>query len=107
MLLKRSMTMDEQAFASFLGLVGTLSTAQRETLRELLSTPAPSPSAVLQSSQAACPRCVRCGGGRVRSWGQADGLRRYRCRDCLCTFNALTGTPLARLRHKEKWLGYA
>lgn len=25
---------------------------------------------------------------------------------CLRTFNVLTGTPLARLRHKEKWLSY-
>jgi len=30
----------------------------------------------------------------------------YRCRDCGRTFNALTGTPLARLRHKETWLTF-
>ena len=34
----------------------------------------------------------------------ADGLQRYKCRACGKTFNALTGTPLARLRHKSKWL---
>jgi len=33
-------------------------------------------------------------------------LQRYRCASCYATFNALTGTPLARLRHKEKWLEY-
>jgi transposase-like protein len=30
----------------------------------------------------------------------------YRCRVCHKTFNALTGTPLARLRHKACWLRY-
>ena len=35
--------------------------------------------------------------------GQANGLRRYFCRGCGKTFNCLTGTPLARLRHKERW----
>lgn len=30
-----------------------------------------------------------------------------RCGSCKHTFNALTGTPLAGLRHKEVWLEYA
>ena len=30
-----------------------------------------------------------------------------RCKSCLKTFNAATGTPLARLRKKEKWLEYS
>ncbi len=38
--------------------------------------------------------------------GQADGLRRFRCKDCRRSFNALTGTPLARLRKKECWLDF-
>lgn len=40
-------------------------------------------------------------------WGSASGLHRYRCAACHATFNALTGTPLVRLRHKDKWLTYA
>ncbi len=39
--------------------------------------------------------------------GSASGLQRYKCRDCDRTFNALTGTPLARLRQKSKWLTQA
>lgn len=35
--------------------------------------------------------------------GRARGLQRYRCRGCGGTFNALTGTPLARLRHRDRW----
>lgn len=47
--------------------------------------------------------CPHCGGRhRVRN-GSANGLQRYRCKDCGRTFNALTGTPLARLHQRGKW----
>jgi transposase-like protein len=36
-------------------------------------------------------------------WGTASALPRYRCKACARTFNALTKTPLAKLRMKEKW----
>ena len=36
-------------------------------------------------------------------WGQASDLPRYRCKACRRTFNALTKTPLANLRMKDKW----
>jgi len=39
--------------------------------------------------------------------GRADGLQRFKCRSCSKTFNALTSTPLARLRMKGKWLTQA
>lgn len=55
-------------------------------------------------TQLACPHCR---GERVVCNGQASGLQRYKCRGCAKTFNALTGTPLARLRHKAKWLEQA
>ena len=38
---------------------------------------------------------------------QANGLQRYRCQACRRTFNALTGTALARLCKKDKWLGFS
>jgi len=53
------------------------------------------------------PACPKCGDSKIVRWGSADGLQRYRCRACQATFNALTGTPLARLRHKDKWIVYA
>lgn len=52
-------------------------------------------------------RCPHCQDSRVVRNGQADGLQRYKCRACGKTFNALTGTPLARLRHKGKWIEQA
>lgn len=51
--------------------------------------------------------CPHCGGRRLQRWGSSAGLPRYRCGDCRRSFNALTGTPLARLRKKERWADHA
>jgi transposase-like protein len=53
------------------------------------------------------PVCPHCGHEKVSRWGFANGLQRYRCGACRATFNALTDTPLAGLRHKAKWIDYA
>lgn len=50
-----------------------------------------------------CPHC-QC--SRKQRCGSANGLQRFRCCDCRRTHNALTGTPLARLRKREHWLSY-
>ncbi|NIA52673.1 IS1595 family transposase [Massilia sp. TW-1] len=50
--------------------------------------------------------CPRCACPRVHRCGQASGLQRFRCLGCGRSYNALTGTPLARLRKKERWLAY-
>ncbi|WUR11821.1 IS1595 family transposase [[Empedobacter] haloabium] len=52
------------------------------------------------------PSCPRCTCRRCHRSGAANGLQRYRCTACGRTFNALTGTPLARLRLRDRWLGY-
>ena len=41
-----------------------------------------------------------------RGGGFARGLRRYQCKGCGRTFNALSGTPLSGLHHKERWLSF-
>jgi transposase-like protein len=48
--------------------------------------------------------CPHCHGAKVVRNGSASGLQRYKCRSCRRTFNALSTTPLARLRMKAKWL---
>ena len=48
--------------------------------------------------------CPHCHGTRVVRNGSASGLQRYKCQACRRTFNALSTTPLARLRMKSKWL---
>jgi transposase-like protein len=47
--------------------------------------------------------CPHCASRALQRWGYASGLPRYRCGACRRSFNALTGTPLARLRKKEQW----
>jgi transposase-like protein len=48
--------------------------------------------------------CPHCGGRVLGGWGHKNGMPRYRCKGCGRTFNALTKTPMARLRKKERWL---
>ncbi len=52
------------------------------------------------------PECPHCHSAVINKFGKAKGTQRYRCKNCLKTFVASTGTPLARLRHKEHWLDY-
>ena len=59
--------------------------------------------ALVQASPAV-PTCPHCTSEQVVRNGRASELRRYKCRGCAKTFNTLTGTPLAQLRHKAKWL---
>jgi len=55
-----------------------------------------------------CRLCPHCGGEGMVKWGRSGGLQRYRCQSLNChkTFNAVTGTSLARLHHRDKWFGY-
>ena len=62
---------------------------------------------LIESKVTTTSTCPKCGHNKIARWGSASGLQRYRCVACKATFNALTGTPLARLRKKEKWLDYA
>ncbi len=50
--------------------------------------------------------CPHCGCKQVHRCGQASGLQRLRCLGCRRSRNALTGTPLARLRKRGHWLTY-
>jgi transposase-like protein len=54
-------------------------------------------------AQRCCPRCAS---AQWYRHGRESGVQRYRCRACGKTFNSLTGTPLARLHYKERWLAY-
>jgi transposase-like protein len=98
--------MKADEFHGLLGQASRLSQRQRATLTRLLSE-APAEEtvvALLESKDTDQRRCPHCGGEHLHAWGKAHGLRRHRCTDCRRSFNALTGTPLARLRHKERWL---
>lgn len=98
--------MRTEAFRDWLLQVDVLTPAQRqhgaEVLHQEQSPPAPWMAAL--NPHPACPHCDHTPCGR---WGQAHGLPRYRCAACGKTFNALTKTPLAHLRHRECWGEYA
>ncbi len=63
--------------------------------------------AAIEARFAAAPRCPHCLSAEVGKWGSANGLKRYQCKACMVTFNALTGTPLAQLHKRELWIGNA
>ena len=79
-----------------------LTPAQNHELIRALG-PAEKASPVVQTLESRGLSCPHCNCERVVRNGHASGLQRDRCRKCSKTFNALTATPLTRLRHKDKW----
>src|SRR5919206_2619431 len=100
--------MREADFEVLLHLVERLSDEQRMTLGRALASASGEPEAVrlIEQAFAAAPRCPHCGAARLQRWGRASGLRRCRCATCRRTFNALTGTSLARSRKTACRLRY-
>jgi transposase-like protein len=100
--------MQARQFERFLKRLPTLTRPQRGLLLTLLKPAARLDQTLelIDSASAALPPCPHCHAAAPHRHGHANGLQRYRCRGCGRTFNALTGTPLARLRHKLHWLDY-
>ena len=96
-------------WAIFIAQFASLSARQRQAGIALLRGNAPQQATVALIEDVARQRlaCPACHSAHVHRHGHAHGLQRYRCVPCGRTFNALTGTPLARLRHKAQWLEYA
>jgi transposase-like protein len=92
-----------------LTLTAKLTPSQREQLMAHLGSglALDEVSSVVQGAMAQHPGCPKCQAAGVVRNGQAGGLQRYKCRTCGVTFNALSGTPLARLRHRDRWLEQA
>lgn len=81
---------------------------QRDQLLALLQAQASRDGVMEVLDQRPSPStCPRCQGSQVVRNGQAHGLQRFKCRGCGSTFNGLTGTPLAGLRPRAKWLEQA
>src|SRR3954451_9045353 len=98
--------MDVAAFRAWLSRVVDLTTEQRQELDAAL-TGRDGEAEVAAALHAFVPeerRCPHCSPAGAVKRGRANGLRRYRCKACGKSFNALTGTPLARLRLKERWV---
>jgi len=100
----RGLAFDE-LFAMLLAV--QLSPDDLARLREWIAGIADPAECIALIEQAAAGRpCPHCGCARKHRCGQASGLQRFRCLTCGRSHNALTGTPLARLRKKELWLPY-
>ena len=98
--------MRDNELTSWLACLGRLSAEQRLQLRQRLDTVAAEDGveAALLRRRSRHPECPHCQGLHVVRNGHADGRQRYKCRDCGRSFNTLTGTPLARLRRRERWM---
>ena len=94
-------------FQSWLSRVDALTEAQRREAQEVLSGRGAAAVAAIELGVDEERRCPHCDAPGAVSHGMARGLRRYLCKKgCGRTFNALTGTPLSRLRHKKRWLSF-
>src|SRR5690349_13023128 len=100
---------DSIGFQAVLAAVANFSPDQVENLRAALDShdPATAVLAALNGLVGADRRCPHCGACGAVKRGVNDGLRRYRGKGCGKTFNALTGTPLSKLKMKGRWILFA
>ena len=94
-------------FKVWLKQLSRLSRSQKEQLKQHVSQVSPQTAVTKALEQPEMPCCPTCRTDHPYRWGHQAGLQRFRCRACKHTFSILTGTPLARLRHKEQWLNYS
>lgn len=102
--------MQARIFNDLMGQVPRLTLRQRDQLRKRLDDQDAQQQgiAIIESQTAIQIRCCpHCHDTTLERHGQVSGLQRYRCKACRRTFNALTGTALAHLRKKEKWLDFS
>jgi transposase-like protein len=99
---------DRWIFDAFIGQSGTLSPAQWTSLNAHLQSAGERVRICALLDAAGTPglRCPRCASTQCHRHGHAHGLQRHRCTGCGRTFNVLSNTPLARLRKRDKWLGF-
>ena len=100
--------MKTSEFRVWLAGLSRLSRGQREQVEQALGRQvSPPPLSWLEETQSGNVSCPRCAAHKPYRWGRQAGMQRFRCRQCGHTFTLLPGTPLARLRHKERWLRYS
>jgi len=101
--------MDRISYRRWLEAIDDLSEAWRSEVALILAG-RPSEDqviAALEGRWLADRVCPHCRTRPAMCRGRANGLRRFHCDGCGKSFNALTGTALAGLRHKGRWLDFA
>ena len=101
--------MRTRELARMIGTLGKLPRAQRKVVvNELAAMESRASSIdVIEAETPARPDCPHCASRQTIKHGRYGDLQRFRCRHCNRTFNALSGTPLAHLHLRDKWLGQA
>ena len=99
---------DIKGFQVWLSAARGLTRAQRREALAVLSgrSEGEASKAAIELGVDEARRCPHCASEGAVSRGMARGLRRYQCKGCGRTFNALSGTPLSGLHHKERWLSF-
>ena len=99
--------MNTKSYREWLQGLERLTRNQRKSVLDQLNAVKFREAVIDELEQKQIQQCPHCQSERLGRWGRQSGLQRFRCRDCGKCFNALTGTPLARLRRKECWLDYS
>ena len=101
--------MRQQQMMDLINSVAKLTHHQRQQLGAALDalSARSQVSDVIEAGVGEHPRCPHCHSTAVVKNGSANALQRFKCRRCRRTFNALGGTPLARLHLRDKWLAHA
>ena len=99
--------MNTKAYREWLHEMERLTRSQRKAVLNQLNAVESREAIVDELEQKHVHHCPHCQSQHLGRWGRQSGLQRFRCRDCGKCFNALTGTPLARLRRKECWFDYS
>lgn len=100
--------MTPSKFSKLVIQLDQLTDKQNQELQDLLSEQEPVKKIIRQLEHRLIedPECPHCHSSIINRFGKKGDMQRYRCKNCLKTFTATTNTPLARLRHKEKWVNY-
>jgi transposase-like protein len=101
--------MKKKEFSDLLAQLDTLNTKQKALLAEALGKTEEvlRPAQFIDEEFSTKLACPACSSTALHKWGMVSGLQRYRCKECKRTFNALTGTSMARLRKKDLWEEYS
>jgi transposase-like protein len=100
--------MNNKSFKGFIAQLSQLSTSQRLKIMQLINADKDQKpiTSLINAQDQHGVICAHCHGIHIKKWGFDGKIQRYRCHTCHRTFNALSGTPIARLRMKEKWLAH-
>jgi transposase-like protein len=98
-----------EVFSRIVNALSGLSVEMRRELRARIEAmdDAETTRMMIETFGVGAKSCPRCDGDARHRHGSSCGLQRYRCLGCGRTYNALSGSPLARLKRRNLWLKYA